>query len=120
MHHNYKNKREKAMTVNEARLDLARRNKEGISFMLASVVLWTGILIIWLLPFAWLCNSRAYLVMAVVIPIVSLGVGINFSGEHIFIIPALMLFIEMVFAAWLAWENKCFGKQRNIMEGVEL
>ncbi len=40
------------MTVYEARLDLARKNKKGISFILASVVLWTGILVIWLLPLA--------------------------------------------------------------------
>lgn len=38
------------MTVNECRLDIAKRNKKGISFILASIILWTGILIVWLIP----------------------------------------------------------------------
>lgn len=37
------------MTINEMRLDIARRNKKGISFILASVILWVGILVIWLM-----------------------------------------------------------------------
>lgn len=38
------------MTINEMRLDIAKRNKKGISFIFASIVLWMGILVIWLLP----------------------------------------------------------------------
>ncbi len=190
------------MTVYEARLDLARKNKKGISFILASVVLWTGILVIWLLPlanvvtrnfltffcaapllpiaffvsklikaefsvkdnplnnlgilfstnqflyiliamwayaaapqrmvmifamifgahllpFAWLYQSRAYLVMAIVIPMVSLVVGVNLSEDHIFVIPALMLFLEMIFSVWLAWENKWLAQEAKITTTAE-
>ncbi|HEY9061133.1 MAG TPA: hypothetical protein VIO64_11635 [Pseudobacteroides sp.] len=38
------------MTINEMRLDIAKRNKKGISFILASIILWMGIFVIWLLP----------------------------------------------------------------------
>lgn len=38
------------MHVDELRSDLALRNKKGMSFILASVFIWTGILIVWLLP----------------------------------------------------------------------
>lgn len=38
------------MDITQLRDDLARRNKRGLAFILASIVLWTGILVVWLLP----------------------------------------------------------------------
>ncbi len=38
------------MNVDDARADIARRNKKGIAFILSSIILWTLILVVWLLP----------------------------------------------------------------------
>lgn len=38
------------MAVEEARVDIARRTKSGLSFILASVVIWAAIAGVWLLP----------------------------------------------------------------------
>jgi len=38
------------MTIEELRLDIAKRNKSGIAFILASIIIWTGILVVWRLP----------------------------------------------------------------------
>lgn len=38
------------MSIYEMRRDLAIRNQKGLSFILASIVLWAGIAVVWLLP----------------------------------------------------------------------
>lgn len=38
------------MDLKAMRSDLARRSKKGLSFIMASILLWTGILVVWLLP----------------------------------------------------------------------
>lgn len=38
------------MTINEAQNDLAQKSKRGISFILASIIIWSAICIVWLLP----------------------------------------------------------------------
>lgn len=38
------------MNVDELRSDLAVRNKKGMSFILVSVIIWTGIFIVWIVP----------------------------------------------------------------------
>ncbi|MDD1679805.1 MAG: hypothetical protein LUO93_11565 [Methanomicrobiales archaeon] len=38
------------MTIDRMRTDIARRSKRGLSFILASIVLWSAIGVIWLLP----------------------------------------------------------------------
>ncbi len=180
------------MTVDEMRADIAMRSKRGISFILASILLWAGISIIWmlpipntltsnfltfcltaplvplayaisrvikaefsssgnplnnlgilfsigqmlylpiaiwafsgapdkmvmivaiifgahLLPFSWLFKSRAYLVAAVFIPILITGVGWNLAETRTFVIPLVMLTIELLFAALLCMENRRSG-----------
>ncbi len=57
--------------------------------------------------------------MAIVIPMVSLVVGVNLSEDHIFVIPALMLFLEMIFSVWLAWENKWLAQEAKITTTAE-
>jgi len=182
------------MTINEMRTDIAKRNKKGISFILASVVIWTGVLVIWLLPikdiltrnlftffcttplvplalifskilkaefsakdnplnnlgilfsinqflyiliamwaydaapdkmvmilaiifgahllpFSWLYNSKGYMVMSILIPIVILAVGYNLNEEKVFIIPIIMIIFEIVFSIWLLIENKLLLKK---------
>lgn len=177
------------MTVDEMRLDIARRSKKGISFILASVFVWIGILVVWLLPmqniltqnlftffctaplmplaflfskiikaefsvkdnplndlgllftlnqliyiliamwaytavstkmvmilamifgghllpFSWLYQSKTYLVMSIIIPIIVLVIGYNLERQQIFIIPGIMILIEIIFVMCLAIENK--------------
>ena len=38
------------MNIEELRKDLAIRQKKGLPFIMASVILWTGIFIVWILP----------------------------------------------------------------------
>lgn len=38
------------MEIEQARTDIARRTKKGLSFILASIVIWSAILAVWLLP----------------------------------------------------------------------
>ncbi len=38
------------MNVEESRIDIARRSKKGLHFIIASVFIWCAVLIIWLLP----------------------------------------------------------------------
>ena len=38
------------MNLEESRIDIARRSKKGIHFIIASVFIWCAVLIIWLLP----------------------------------------------------------------------
>lgn len=178
------------MTIDQMRTDLARRNLKGLHFILASIVLWTGILVVWyfplaeniytrnlftfictaplmplafafskllkaefsakdnplnnlgilfsinqflyiliamwayaaaptnmvmiiamifgahLLPFAWLYQSRAYLIMSILIPIIILIMGYNLPAERVFILAATMIALEAVFATWLTIENR--------------
>lgn len=48
------------MTIEQMRDDLARRNHRGLPFILASIVLWTGILIIWYLPIENILTRNLY------------------------------------------------------------
>ena len=38
------------MDLNELRIDIAKRGKKGLHFIMASVIIWCVVLIIWLLP----------------------------------------------------------------------
>ena len=38
------------MNIDSLRIDISKRSKKGISFILASIVIWTAVFIIWLLP----------------------------------------------------------------------
>ena len=177
------------MTTDEMRIDMARRGKRGLSFILASIIIWAIISMVWLLPlpniptrnfltfcfaapliplafvmsrvikaefsvkgnllnnlgilfsfnqllylliaiwafsgapgkmvmiiavifgahllpFSWLYKSRAYLVMSILIPVLTTGVGWNLNAGQLFIIPIVMLFVEILFSAWLFIENR--------------
>jgi len=56
-----------------------------------------------LLPFGWLYNSKAYMVLSVIIPILSLIVGLNFAN---YILAIMMIVIESIFSVLLIFENK--------------
>lgn len=38
------------MDIESLRIDIAKRNKKGMSFILASVLIWCAVLVVWLLP----------------------------------------------------------------------
>lgn len=59
-----------------------------------------------LLPFGWLYSSKAYYILSAVIPIAALIIGINLPS---FTVAASMLFVEIIFCAWLGIENKQGG-----------
>ncbi len=175
--------------INEARQDIARRTKRGISFICASIILWAAISVVWiapvqsiaarnlltfccaaplmplaylisrmnkaeftvrgnplnnlgllfslnqfaylliaiwafagapermvmiiavifgahLMPFSWLYQSKAYMVMSVVIPVAVTVVGWGLGRENLYLIPLMMVGAEIVFSIWLSRENR--------------
>ena len=56
-----------------------------------------------LFPFSWLYDSKSYLVLSIIIPILSLIVGLNFEN---YILALIILVIEIIFAISLFFENK--------------
>lgn len=56
-----------------------------------------------LMPFSWLYNSRSYMVFSIVVPILSLIVGLIYPPA---VLAALMIVIEAVFSACLFQECK--------------
>lgn len=56
-----------------------------------------------LLPFSWLYNSKSYMILSIIIPILSLIVGLNFSN---YILAIIMVIIEIIFSILLFLENK--------------
>lgn len=56
-----------------------------------------------LLPYGWLYQSKSYYVLSVLIPIVVLAIGVNYSAS---VIAAFMLVVEIVFCICLAGEVK--------------
>lgn len=56
-----------------------------------------------LLPFSWLYNSKSYITFSIVIPILSLIVGLNFAN---YILAVMMIMIEIIFSVLLSFENK--------------
>lgn len=56
-----------------------------------------------LLPFGWLYQSKAYLVMSVLISLTTLIIGIMFSAV---VVSIVMILFEIIFSIWLMIENK--------------
>ncbi|KAA9021994.1 DUF7010 family protein [Niallia endozanthoxylica] len=56
-----------------------------------------------LLPFGWLYQSRNYIVLSVVIPIVSLYIGVNFPP---YMVAGAMIMFEVLFSLLLSLEVK--------------
>lgn len=60
-----------------------------------------------LLPYSWLYSSKTYMIFSIIIPILSLIVGLNFEN---YILAIMMIGIEILFSVLLAIENnKAFG-----------
>lgn len=56
-----------------------------------------------LLPYSWLYNSKTYMTLSIIIPILALIVGLNFEN---YILAIIMIGIEIVFSILLGFENK--------------
>lgn len=56
-----------------------------------------------LLPFSWLYNSKSYMILSIIIPILSLIAGLNFEN---YILAIMMIIIEIIFSILLFIENK--------------
>ena len=56
-----------------------------------------------LLPYSWLYNSKTYMVLSIIIPILSLIVGLNFAN---YTLAIMMILIEIIFSVLLSFENK--------------
>lgn len=64
-----------------------------------------------LLPYGWLYQSKSYYVMAVFIPITALITGIYFAP---YVLPALMILIEIIFCLLLYRETKKMTESNSI------
>lgn len=56
-----------------------------------------------LLPYSWLYNSNSYLILSIIIPILSLIVGLNFAN---YFLVTMMIVLEIIFSILLSFENK--------------
>ena len=56
-----------------------------------------------LLPYSWLYNSNSYLILSIIIPILSLIVGLNFAN---YFLVTMMIELEIIFSILLSFENK--------------
>lgn len=56
-----------------------------------------------LLPYSWLYNSKSYLILSIIIPILSLIFGLNFAN---YFLATMMIVIEIIFSILLSFENK--------------
>ena len=56
-----------------------------------------------LLPYSWLYNSKTYMVLSIIIPILSLIIGLNFAN---YTLAIMMILIEIIFSVLLSFENK--------------
>lgn len=57
----------------------------------------------YLLPYSWLYNSNSYLILSIIIPILSLIVGLNFAN---YFLVTMMIVLEIIFSILLSFENK--------------
>ena len=56
-----------------------------------------------LLPYGWLYKSKSYIVFSVLVPILSLIIGVNFKP---YMLAIMMIIIEILFSICLIVENK--------------
>lgn len=61
-----------------------------------------------LLPYGWLYQSKSYLLMAVIIPIIALVIGMNFQA---YILAGMMVLVELIFSLLLIFELKKLAKE---------
>ena len=85
------------MNLEELKEDCSQKQKKGIHFIIAMIF---GA---HLLPYSWLYNSKTYMVLSIIIPILSLIVGLNFAN---YFLVTMMIVLEIIFSILLSFENK--------------
>lgn len=100
--------------LDQYRLDCAQKQKRGLHFILASVVIWCAMTVIYfsglpiifgahLMPFSWLYRSKVYFVLSIIIPFFALIIGLNFDPA---ILSMSMVGVEIIFCVLLSIENR--------------
>ncbi|MDR5659453.1 hypothetical protein RH915_08110 [Serpentinicella sp. ANB-PHB4] len=99
------------MTITEARLDLAKRNKKGLHIILASIFVWTGVLIIWLLPIQDILtrNLFTFISTAPLLPLsylISKAIKAEFSAKdnplnNLSVLFAMNQMLYILIAMWI-------------------
>lgn len=56
-----------------------------------------------LLPYGWLYKSKSYIIFAILIPVLSLVIGLNFEP---YVLAIVMIIIEIIFSLALIYENR--------------
>lgn len=90
------------MNLEELKEDCSQKQKKGIHFIISNMVI-AMIFRGHLLPYSWLYNSNSYLILSIIIPILSLIVGLNFAN---YFLVTMMIVLEIIFSILLSFENK--------------
>lgn len=64
-----------------------------------------------LMPFGWLYDSKSYMVLSVVIPIMILCVGLLYPPQ---VVAAVMIVTEIVFSLLLIYENRQLSRKPSL------
>ena len=56
-----------------------------------------------LLPYGWLYQSKAYMILSVIIPVLALFLGLRYPA---YLLAGVMIIVEVIFSALLMVENK--------------
>ena len=99
------------MNINEMRADIAQRGKKGLHFILASIIIWIGVFIIWTMPIENVLtkNFLTFCVTAPLMPIAylisrliraefsSVGNPLNYLG----LLFSLNQYLYLLIAMWV-------------------
>jgi len=124
------------MELTELKIDIAKRNKKGLHFILASIIIWCAVLVIWLLPIDDISTKNlltfcftaplpplAYVISKLIKaefsakdnPLNKLGVLFSFNQFLYILIPMwvyptvpdkMVMVLAIIFSIWLISENK--------------
>ena len=98
------------MTVNDARKDSALKQKKGLHFILASVIIWSLITIVQATELPVLTKNLAtFIITAPLMPLaflISKGIGVDFQNKgnpltHLGILFSLNQMIYLIIAMWI-------------------
>ena len=110
------------MNLNEIKRDCAVKQKKGLHFILASIIIWIAVSFVHisslpiltknlftfcctahLLPYSWLYSSKSYMFFSILIPLTALIIGLK---SEPFILATTMIIVEIIFSICLITENK--------------
>lgn len=99
------------MNINELRADIARRGKKGIHFILASIIIWSGVFLIWMLPIESVLtrNLLTFCITAPLMPVaylISRMIHAEFSSvgnplNNLGLLFSMNQFLYLLIAIWV-------------------